>query len=56
MMQWIAANWGNAVVLAVLILTVIAVIGILRRDRKKGGCCGSGSGCSMSGGWHGTSE
>jgi len=53
MIQWISANWGNAVVLAVLILAVIAAVAVMRRDRKKGGCCGSCSGYSMSGCCHG---
>ncbi len=37
---------GDIIVLGVLALMVGAAIASLRRNRKKGGCCGSCGGCS----------
>ena len=54
MLQWMIANAGNAIVLAILLAVVAAVLLVMHRDRKKGGCCGcSGcSGCAMKGACH----
>lgn len=46
MLQWMIANAGNAIVLAILLAVVAAVLLVMHRDRKKGGCCGGCSGCS----------
>lgn len=46
MLQWMIANAGNAIVLAILLTVVAAVLLVMYRDRKKGGCCGGCSGCS----------
>ena len=45
MLQWMIANAGNALVLAILLTVVAAVLLVMHRDRKKGGCCGGRSGC-----------
>ena len=51
MLNWIAANSGDIIVLSVLALVVTAVILGMLRDKKKGkGCCGGCSGCSAAGG------
>ena len=41
---------GDLIVLAVLALIVSMAVGKLRRDKKRGGCCGNCSGCA--GGCH----
>ena len=43
MAQWLIANIGNIIVASVLLLSVILIIGKLRRDKKTGRCS---SGCS----------
>lgn len=45
MVNWIIGHLGDIVVLAVLGLTVVAVIVSMARSKKKGKCCG----CSMAG-------
>lgn len=50
-MEWLIANWGSIVVIAVLALIVGAVIYGMLREKKKGksSCsCGCG-GCAYSG-------
>lgn len=52
MLQWILANAGNGIVLAVLLAMVGGILAVLRRDRKRGGCCGGCSGCALEGACH----
>ena len=40
---------GDIIVLAVLGAVVVFIIGKLRKDRKKGHCCGSCEGCNRCG-------
>lgn len=51
MLTWLAANWINIVVLAVVVLVVGLVIRSMIRDKKAGksacgGNCGSCAGCA----------
>lgn len=52
MMNWIGSHMGDIVVLAVLGVTVAAVVFSMVRDKKKGKHCGSCSGCAMAGCCH----
>lgn len=47
MREWLAANYGNILVLLVLAAIVGGIIRTMLRDRKKGKCCGSCKDCSM---------
>lgn len=49
MVKWLAANYGDILVILVLLVIVGRIIGSIIRDKKKGKSCGCGSckGCSM---------
>lgn len=47
MTAWLLTHWGNILVLGILCLCAALAVRSLRRDRKKGGCCGGCKGCSM---------
>ena len=54
MLTWLFANIGTILITLVLIAVVVLIIGILRRDRKKGksSCGGSCGNCPMGGSCH----
>lgn len=52
MFSWLAAHYGDLVILLILGLIVGAVIVSMVRDKKKGKGCGSCSGCAMAGTCH----
>ena len=48
MLEWLAENWGNILVIAVLLLEVGAVVYFRVRARRAGrGGCGGCAGCAM---------
>ncbi|MBE6531217.1 MAG: FeoB-associated Cys-rich membrane protein [Ruminococcaceae bacterium] len=49
MLDWIVNNWGTLVVAIIALGIVVAVIGVIYRDKKQGKCsCGcSCEGCAM---------
>ena len=49
MLIWLAQNWINLVLIAVLVLVVALLIRSLVRDRQSG-CAGCGGSCSSCGG------
>ena len=49
MLIWLAQNWINLVLIAVLVLVVALLIRGLIRDRQSG-CAGCGGSCSSCGG------
>lgn len=51
MLNWLAANWGNIVILSVLFLVVAAIVIFHVRAKKQGRstCAGGCSGCAMQG-------
>ena len=48
MLQWIGMHFGDILVLLALGVIVVAILAGLRRNQKKGHCCGC-SGCTMAG-------
>ena len=50
MLIWLAQNWINLVLIAVLVLVVALLIRGLIRDRQSG-CAGCGGSCSSCGGY-----
>lgn len=48
MVEWLAENYGNILVLLVLTAIVGGIIRTMLRDRKKGKCCGCCKGCAKS--------
>ncbi len=58
MLEWLGANVGTIITLLIVAAIVIAVIAVMRNDRKKGrSSCGSGcANCPMSGSCHSTKK
>lgn len=41
-MEWLSANWGNLLVVAVLLAIVVGIITSLVKRKRNGGSCGCG--------------
>ena len=55
MLSWLMANIGTVLITLALVLTVVLIVFVLRRDKKQGkSSCGGNCGhCPMSGQCHG---
>ena len=55
MLSWLMANSGTVLITLALVLTVVLIVFVLRRDKKQGkSSCGGNCGhCPMSGQCHG---
>ena len=49
MLEFLSANAGTVLVSAVLAIILICIVVKMRRDKKKGGCCGGCAGCPSQG-------
>ncbi len=50
MTEWLAANWGNILVISLIAIAVILAVVSIVRNRRAGKCsCGNCSGCAMAG-------
>lgn len=49
MLEYLSDNSGTILVAAVLVLILICIVVKLRKDKKKGGCCGGCAGCPSQG-------
>ncbi len=56
MLHWLAANWGTLLAGSVVLLIVVAVLGSLMKNKRKGksacGCSGGCAGCALCGSCH----
>ena len=50
MLDWIASNWANILIILVIAVAVFFAIRSMVKDKKAGKCsCGSSCGCGCSG-------
>lgn len=52
MLEFLSANAGTIFVAAVLVLILVCIVIKMRKDKKKGGCCGGCAGCPSQGACH----